>query len=194
MNTQRVQEPSTKNRSLQLEPLLPDGSPYTRRKLQMKPSNLFSKAGIIRQVYKPTEWISPALYVTKPNGKVGLVTDYHQLNKCVNRPMHPFPSATEFTSSIPPGTKWFVRLDAKNRYFQLLMDEASMALTTFIVPQGRFEYWHTPKGLCSSGNEYCAHSDTALHNIQGIKKIIDDIFIHAKSITGLLDTVRRVFE
>ncbi len=35
------------------------------------------KAGIIRQVYEPTEWISPALFVAKPNGKVRLVTDYH---------------------------------------------------------------------------------------------------------------------
>ena len=152
------------------------------------------KAGIIRQVYEPMEWISPALFVAKPNGKVQLVTDYRQLNKCVNRPMHPFPSATEFTSSIPPGTKWFVKLDAKNGYFQLLMDEASMALTTFIVPQGWFQYCRAPMGLCSSGDEYCACGDTALRDIQGIKKIIDDILIHAKSIPELLDTVRQVFE
>ncbi len=106
----------------------------------------------------------------------------------------PFPSATEFTGSIPPGTKWFVKLDAKNGYFQLLMDEATMALTTFVVSQGWFQYCRAPMGLCSSGDEYCACGNAALCDIQGIKKIIDDILIHAKSIPELLDTVRWVVE
>ncbi len=75
------------------------------------------KASVIRPVHKPTEWISPALFIAKPNGKVRMVTDYRQLNKHIDRPVHPFPSADEFTSSIPPGTKWFVKLDAKNGYF-----------------------------------------------------------------------------
>ena len=185
---------------MQKGPITPARTLTTRRipihqeKAANKTIQSLLKAGIIRQVYEPTEWISPALFVTKPNGKVQLVTDYRQLNKCVNRPVHPFPSATEFTSSIPPGTKWFVQLDAKNSYFQLLMDEASMVLTTFIVPQGRFQYCRAPMGLCSSGDEYCARGDAALHDIQGIKMIIDDILIHTKSIPKLLDTVRRVFE
>ncbi len=69
-----------------------------------------------------------------------------------------------------------------------------MALTTFIVLQGWFQYCHAPMGLCSSGDEYCACRDTALHDIQNIKKIIDDILIYAKSIPELLETVRKVFE
>ncbi len=150
------------------------------------------KAGVIRQVHKPMAWISPALFVAKPSSKAHLVTDYHQLNRHIDRPIHLFPSVSEFTSSILPGTKWFMKLDAKNGYFQL--HEESMTLTTFIIPQGQFQYCCAPMGLSSSGDEYWARGDAALHDIQGIKKIVDDILIHAKSVPELLQKVRKVFE
>jgi hypothetical protein len=40
-----------------------------------------AKATIIKAVTKPTKWVSPALFVTKSNGELRLVTDYTALNK-----------------------------------------------------------------------------------------------------------------
>lgn len=34
------------------------------------------QAGVIVPVEEPTEWMSPAYFVTKPDGRVRLVTDY----------------------------------------------------------------------------------------------------------------------
>ncbi len=69
-----------------------------------------------------------------------------------------------------------------------------MALMTFIVPQGQFQYCCAPMGLSSSGDEYCTRGDTALCGIQNIKKIMDDILIHATAIPEILQKVQEVFE
>ncbi len=49
-------------------------------------------------------------------------------------------------------------------------------------------------GLSSSGDEYCTRGDAALSGIKDIKKIVDDILIHTKTLPELLEKVRKVFE
>ena len=59
----------------------------------------------------------------KPNGKARLVTDFTQLNKFVDRPIHPFPSATEIVQSIDAGSKFFCTMDGLQGYFQVPLEE-----------------------------------------------------------------------
>ena len=102
--------------------------------------NQLLEQGVISRVETPTEWVSPAHFVPKPNGKVRLVTDYQQLNKYVDRPVQPFPSALDMIRFVEPGSNWFCKMDALNGYFQVPLSEDSKLLTTFILPQGRFCY------------------------------------------------------
>ena len=48
------------------------------------------RTGVIRKVNEVTEWTSPAMFVTKPSGALRIVTDFRQLNKYLERPVHPF--------------------------------------------------------------------------------------------------------
>lgn len=112
-------------------------------------------AGVIRRVNEPTAWISPAAFIIKPDGKsLRLVVDLRGLNRHVLRPVHPFPSVQEITSSITAGTKFFMKLDALKGYYQIQLDEESIALTTFITPQGHFAFARAPMGCSASGDEY----------------------------------------
>ena len=47
------------------------------------------KANIIRPVNYVTEWVSPSMFLPKPNGGVRMVTDYTAINKVIERPIHP---------------------------------------------------------------------------------------------------------
>ena len=58
------------------------------------------QAGVIVPITQPTEWISPAFFVPKPSGKVRLVTDYKELNKCIARPVHPFTAAADIMRAL----------------------------------------------------------------------------------------------
>ena len=81
-------------------------------------------SGVIVPCDEPTDWCSMAFFVPKGDGKwVRLVTDYTKLNKFVVRPVHPFPSVSDITQSIPASAAYFAKLDATHGYFQLPLDE-----------------------------------------------------------------------
>ena len=48
-------------------------------------------------------------------------------------------------------------------------------------------------GLASSGDEFCARTDKALAEIQGVFKLVDDIIIIGSNKQELLDRIRAVF-
>ena len=53
----------------------------------------FLADGVIEEVHDDTtDWVSPAFFVPKPNGKLRLITDFSHLYKFIKRPVHPFPA------------------------------------------------------------------------------------------------------
>ena len=102
--------------------------------------------------------------------RVRLCTDYRELNKMVKRPVHPFPSTREILQAIPVTAKYFAKLDAVHRYFQLALDEESSKLTTFLLPQGKFRYTRAPMGLNASSDEWCSRSDVVIEGLPWTEK------------------------
>ena len=49
-------------------------------------------------------------------------------------------------------------------------------------------------GLAHSGDEYCARGDAILKGSEGILKIVDDIFIYAKTKEEFLFRVKKLFK
>jgi len=138
-------------------------------------------SGIITPEHRPTEWISPAFFVKKPNSGARLVTDFTALNKYVRRPIHPFPSARDVHRAIDPNATIFAKVDAKLGYFQIPLDDESSMLTTFLLPSGRYRYTRAPMGLSASSDELCARIDLVLQGLTGVIKIVDDILIQASN-------------
>ena len=141
--------------------------------------DLFVKSGVIEKVSGPTDWISPAFFVPKANGKVRLVVDYSNINRFIRRPVHPFPCPRDIIRGILPTSKFFVKLDATQGYFQIPLDDDSKDLTTFLLPSGRYRFTRAPMGMNSSSDEWCARSDDALSAIPDVVKIVDDTLIQA---------------
>jgi DNA-binding protein Fis len=151
-------------------------------------------SGVIVPVSEPTDWISPAFFVPKPDGRARLVTDYTQLNKFVARPVHPFPSPQEIVRSIDSSSKFFAKLDAASGYFQIPLDEESSLLTTFLLPSGKYRYTRAPMGLSSSSDEFCRRSDEAIKGIKGVLKIVDDILVQGSTEEELLSRITQVLK
>ena len=151
------------------------------------------KQGVIIKMDEATEWISPSFFIVKPSGSLRLVTNFRRLNQYVERPVHPFPSASDISGRIPFGSKYFVKFDALKGYYQIPLDKKSVALTTFLVPNlGRYAMLRAPMGLNSSGDEFCQRVDAALEGIDGFLKIVDDIIIFGPDMSVVLDRVRKV--
>ena len=128
------------------------------------------------------------------NIRVRLVTDYTELNKHANRPIHLFQCTKEILQAVPPEAKFFSKLDAVLGYFQLGLDEESSRIMTFLLPQGKFRYLRAPMRLNASSDEWCCHSDIIIQGIPWARKIVDDTLIWAETEEELLESTRIILK
>ncbi len=102
-------------------------------------------------------WLSPIVLVNKPDGSKRMCLDYRQVNKHLATDIYPLPRLEELvdqagvTSTTAKRVKslgrdqYYVTLDMREAYFQLMLDEDSWDLTIFShgVTLYRFKQWRT---------------------------------------------------
>ena len=122
------------------------------------------------------------------------MVDLKGLNDYVQRPTHPFPAAKDIIHTIPNGSTRFAVFDCLKGYWQIMLDEESKPLTTFLTEFGRYRYLRAPMGLNASGDEFCRRTDEAMEGLEGVKKLVDDILIYAPNDKVLLDRILAIFK
>ena len=150
--------------------------------------------GVIVPVDEPTEWISHGHFVQKPDGSARLVTDFVHLNQYVLRPVHPFPTPDEIRRLLKPTSKVWLVVDASSGYFQVVLEEESSKLTTFLLPWGPYRYTVAPMGLSASSDEWCRRSDAVTRGLEGVDKLVDDILVQAADWDQLWERASALFE
>ena len=63
--------------------------------------------------------------VGQSSGRIWICVDLTKLNKYVKRPIHPETNQNEVVSDVPPGQKYFTRLDALKGCWQITLSENS---------------------------------------------------------------------
>ncbi|XP_058449091.1 uncharacterized protein LOC131429058 [Malaya genurostris] len=91
---------------------------------------------IIEKVSEPSRWVSPMVIVAKDCGNIRLCIDMRQLNKAILRETHPLPTIEDIRWKLN-GAVFFSRLDIKDAFHQLELDDESKPLTTFIAHKGK---------------------------------------------------------
>ena len=122
-------------------------------------------------------WCQRMLVLPKRNGEPRRVVDFQPLNKFVKRETHLSPTPFEAVSSIPPH-QFKTKSDAIDGYHQVLLDEGSQKLTTFITENGRYRYLRAPQGLSSSGDAYVRRYDEIIEGVERKVKIMDDALLY----------------
>lgn len=107
----------------------------------------WEKQGIIRPSI--SDFASPIVLVKKRNDSYRLCVDYRLLNKNIVRDRYPLPLIEDQLDQLRDA-RVFSTLDLENGFFHVRMDEASIKYTSFIVPDGQFEFLRMPFGLCNS--------------------------------------------
>ena len=161
-----------------------------------KAIDLFIKSGVLEKVPDDeiTEWCSPGFFVPKSNGKVRLVVDYRQINKFIERPVHPFPSPRDIVKSIKSTSKWFLKFDAAHGYYQVPLDREGCKLTTFLLPSGRYRFTRLPMGMANSSDGFCARTDAIVGPVPNCSKIVDDGLLQAETKSEILRNFRTTLE
>lgn len=153
------------------------------------------KLQVIVKEDAPTDWVSNIVIVEKPD-KLRICLDPYHLNKAVRRCHFQLPTLEEITSNLS-GAKVFSKLDAKNGFWMLRLDEESSRLCTFATPFGRYRWLRMPFGI-NCAPEIFHHEMYKIFSMTGVEIFADDILVWGRNKTEhdrrLKEIIRRAIQ
>lgn len=160
-------------------------------KLMFKEIDRMLSLGVIEPSSSP--WSSPMRLVVKPN-KIRLCLDARKLNNVTRKDAYPLPSIEGIFSRLPKANL-ITKLDLKDAYWQVSLDESSKSLTAFTVP-GRplYQFVVMPFGLCNAPQTMCRLMDQIIppdlrHCVFGY---LDDLIIVTENFENHLEVLIRI--
>ena len=140
-----------------------------------------------------SSWSSPMRLVVKPN-KVRLCLDARKLNIVTKKDAYPLPNIEGIFARLPKANL-ITKLDLKDAYWQIALDENSKSLTAFTVP-GRplYQFVVMPFGLCNAPQTMCRLMDEIIppdlkHSVFGY---LDDLVIVSEDFHSHLEILIRI--
>lgn len=136
---------------------------------------------LAKQIIRPS--MSPhaqeVVLVKKGEGDWRLCVDFRKLNKITVPDEFPLPRIQDLIRNIKD-SKYFVALDLRAGYWQILMDNESIPLTAFRAHHALYEYLVMPFGLKTAPATFARLMEVVLGDLywKGVCVYLDDILIH----------------
>ena len=90
--------------------------------------------------------------VEKPNGKLRVCLDPHDLNKAIKREHYPMQNAESLMAEM--SGKFFSKLDASSGYWQIKVDDKSPRILALNTPFGRYKFYRLPFSIHSASEVF----------------------------------------
>ncbi|GFX78490.1 retrovirus-related Pol polyprotein from transposon opus [Trichonephila clavipes] len=152
--------------------------------------------GIIRP--SSSEYASPIVMVKKKDGSSRMCIDYRKLNQKLEKDKFPLPIIEDVLDTLQEA-KVYSTLDLRNGFFHVDVDEDCRKYTSFIVPDGQFEFNKVPFGLSTSPGVFQRYVSSIFRDLtrKGIVisyLVIPLLVIPAKNEQEGLEKLKIIFE
>ena len=150
--------------------------------------------GIIRP--SESEYASPIVLAKKKNGSTRLCVDYRLLNKKIVRDRYPLPLVEDQLDSLQ-GSRVFSTLDLANGFLHVYIEEGSRKYTSFVVPDGQYEFLKVPFGLCNSPSVFQRYVNAIFRDLIARKIVLtymDDLIVHSLDNETGIENLRIVLD
>eukprot|EP00794_Sanderia_malayensis_P017169 gene17169-18892_t len=137
---------------------------------------------VIKKVTGPTDWVSNRVIAEKPNGKLRVCIDPRHFNKALKRSHYPLPLIDDVLPELE-NVKVFSKIDMKEGYLQVELDDESSILTTFQTPWGHWRYLRMPLGIKPNSKHLQHRFEQCIEGLSGVYAIADDALITGKGAT-----------
>lgn len=152
---------------------------------------------IIEPVEGGCQWVSPLVTVVKDNGDLRLCVDMRRANVAILRERHFMPTIDDFLPRFT-SAKFFSRLDIKEAFHQVELDEDSRYITTFITHMGLFQYKRLMYGIVIAPEIFQRILEQILSRCgKNTVNFIDDILVfgeteseHDEALESVLSTLK----
>lgn len=166
-------------------------SPLEKETVQRTIDGLL-RDGIIRPSNSP--YASAIVLVDKKNGEKRMCVDYRGINKVTVRDNYPLPLIDDCIERLG-GKNFYAVLDLESGFHQVKIEEASKKYTSFVVPNGQYEYERMPFGLKNAPAVFQRYVNGIFRDMTNESRIviyIDDISFGSEGFDGFKLLVRDV--
>ena len=110
-----------------------------------------------------------------------LVIDYTRINKFTLPDHYPLKDVESIISKLS-NRKYFSKIDLSQGYYQVPMAQNSIPYTSFVVPQGQFEFLRMPFGLTTAPQSFQRAIEKLFKDEPDIFIYLDDLLIANESL------------
>lgn len=154
----------------------------------------FLKEGIIRPNRSP--YASPILLRKKKNGTYRFCVDYRKINTKIIKDRYPLPLMEDIIEDLKDDLV-FTSIDLTDGFYHVDVAENSTKYTSFITPDGQWEFIKAPQGLCNSPATFQRYINTVFHDAKQqrtVKLYLDDGVISSHDEESNLIKLKRTLE
>ena len=166
--------------------------PYALRSKVAEELSRLESDGVISPV-SWSDWATPIVPIVKKDGSVRVCGDFKvTVNPQLNVEQYPLPRIDDVFASLAGG-KRFSKIDLKQAYLQMEMDDESSALLTLNTHKGLFKLNRLAFGVASAPALWQRSMDQILQGIPYTQCILDDIIVTGEDDAEHLRNLETVF-
>ena len=152
--------------------------PYSLREELKQDIEQMLDMGVIRKSDSP--YSSPIVIVRKKDGSNRICIDFRRVNKLSRFDSEPMIRPQDIFSRISQD-KYYSKFDMTKGYWQIPMRKQDIAKTSFVTPDGCYEFVKMPFGLMNSGATFTRMMRRLLEGVRNVEHYIDDCLVHTES-------------
>ena len=161
--------------------------PYSLREELKQDIEQMLDMGVIRKSDSP--YSSPIVIVRKKDGSNRICIDFRRVNKLSRFDSEPMIRPQDIFSRISQD-KYYSKFDMTKGYWQIPMRKQDIAKTSFVTPDGCYEFVKMPFGLMNSGATFTRMMRRLLEGVRNVEHYIDDCLVHTESWEQHMETLR----
>eukprot|EP00731_Ephydatia_muelleri_P002412 Em0001g2412a len=171
--------------------------PFALKNAVGKELDRLETLGILRKVTH-SAWASPIVVVPKKDGRLCSCGDFKvTVNAVLDVNKYPLPKPDDLFAALEGGLR-FTKLNLRQAYQQLALEEGSQEFVTVNTHQGLYQFTRLPFGVASAPAIFQKIMDEILQGIPRVVCYLDDILISGSSdkehLTNLEEVLKRLRE
>ncbi|KAL5496662.1 hypothetical protein EMCRGX_G012995 [Ephydatia muelleri] len=154
--------------------------PFSLKEAVGKELDRLETIGVLQKVTH-SAWAAPIVVVPKKDGRLRICGDFKvTVNTVLDIDKYPLPKPDDLFAALEGGLR-FTKLDLRQAYQQLALEERSQEFVTVNIHQGLYQFKRLPFGVASAPAIFQKFMDEILQGIPHVVCYLDDILISGSS-------------